>query len=51
VSTPVTWAEVEAGFEIDDFRIDNVPERVRKQGDLWKQLLAQKGRFSLEKFL
>jgi hypothetical protein len=31
--------------------MDNVPERVRKQGDLWKQLLAQKGRFSLEKYL
>jgi bifunctional non-homologous end joining protein LigD len=51
VSTPVTWAEVEAGFEIDDFRLDNMPDRVKKQGDLWKQLLAQKGRFSLGKFL
>ena len=47
VSTPVTWAEVEAGFQIDDFRIDNVPERVRKIGDLWKPLLASKGRFAL----
>jgi bifunctional non-homologous end joining protein LigD len=51
VSTPVTWAEVEAGFGIDDFRMDNVPDRVRKQGDLWKPLLATKGRFSLQKFL
>ena len=51
VSTPVTWEEVESGFEIDDFRMDNVPERVKKQGDLWKPLLASKGRFSLDKFL
>jgi len=28
-----------------------VPDRVRKQGDLWKPLLATKGRFSLQKFL
>jgi bifunctional non-homologous end joining protein LigD len=51
VSTPVTWNEVEAGFDIDDFRIDNVPARVRKLGDLWKPLLASRGRFRLEKFL
>jgi bifunctional non-homologous end joining protein LigD len=51
VSAPVTWDEVEAGFEIEDFRIDNVPERVRKLGDLWKPLLASRGRFSLEQFL
>ena len=25
---------------IEDFRIDNVPERVRKRGDLWAPLLA-----------
>jgi hypothetical protein len=31
--------------------MDNVPERVRKQGDLWKPLVATKGRFSLQKFL
>jgi bifunctional non-homologous end joining protein LigD len=51
VSTPVTWDEVEAGFEIDDFRLDNVPERVRKLGDLWKPLLGSRGRFELERLL
>jgi bifunctional non-homologous end joining protein LigD len=51
VSTPVTWEEVESGFEIDDFRMDNVPERVRKLGDLWKPLLGSKGRFALEQLL
>jgi bifunctional non-homologous end joining protein LigD len=51
VSTPVTWAEVEKGFAISDFRIDNVPGRLAKLGDLWKPLLAAKGRFKLEKLL
>jgi bifunctional non-homologous end joining protein LigD len=48
VSTPVTWDEIEEGIEIEDFRLDNVPERVRKIGDLWAPLLQSKGRFKLE---
>jgi bifunctional non-homologous end joining protein LigD len=48
VSTPVTWREVERGIEVEDFRIDNVPGRVRKVGDLWKPLLQPRGRFRLE---
>lgn len=51
VSTPVTWEEVEGGIAIEDFRIDNVPDRVAKRGDLWKPLLAARGRVSLERFL
>ena len=51
VSTPLTWEEVERGVSIGDFRIDNVPARVRKIGDLWKPLLAARGRFKLEKIL
>ena len=51
VSTPVTWKEVEKGVSIEDFRMDNVPARVKKLGDLWKPLLENKGRFRLEKFL
>ena len=51
VSTPVTWEEVERGVEIEDFRIDNVPERIEKLGDLWKPLLAARGRVGLEKYL
>jgi bifunctional non-homologous end joining protein LigD len=47
----VTWDEVEAGFKIEDFRIDNVPARVRKLGDLWKPLLAPRGRFPLDQLL
>jgi bifunctional non-homologous end joining protein LigD len=46
VSTPVEWKEVREGIEIDDFRIDNVPRRVEKLGDLWKPVLGKK-RFDL----
>jgi bifunctional non-homologous end joining protein LigD len=51
VSTPVTWKEIESGIKIDDFRIDNIPARVRKLGDLWKPLLSNKGRFRLNQLL
>ena len=51
VSTPVTWQEVERGAETEDFRIDNVPARIRQRGDLWKPLLAARGRFRLEDVL
>ncbi len=51
VSTPLTWSEVELGLAIADFRLDNVPARVRQLGDLWKPLLAQRGRFALERIL
>jgi bifunctional non-homologous end joining protein LigD len=39
---------VERGVEVEDFRLDNVPARVRKVGDLWKPLLQARGRFRLE---
>lgn len=51
VSTPVEWSEVERGISIDDFTVDNVPARLRKLGDLWKPLLAKRGRFKLEAYL
>ncbi|WP_394833131.1 non-homologous end-joining DNA ligase [Pendulispora rubella] len=38
VSTPVTWAEVAEGISIEAFRLENVPARVRKLGDLWAPL-------------
>jgi bifunctional non-homologous end joining protein LigD len=50
VSAPVTWKELERGVTIEDFRMDNVPARLRKLGDLWKPLLEKKGRVRLEKF-
>ena len=48
VSTPVTWEEVERGFRLEDFRLDNVPGRVRQLGDLWAPLEQARGRFKLE---
>jgi bifunctional non-homologous end joining protein LigD len=51
VSTPLTWKEVEKGVELSDFRIDTVPARLRKLGDLWTPLLAARGRFALERVL
>jgi bifunctional non-homologous end joining protein LigD len=51
VSTPITWKEVEAGVGLTDFRIDNVPARLRKLGDLWQPLLATRSRFPLEEVL
>jgi bifunctional non-homologous end joining protein LigD len=50
VSAPVTWQEVEQGVEIEDWRIDNVPARLKKRGDLWKPLVQQKGRTELSKY-
>jgi bifunctional non-homologous end joining protein LigD len=51
VSTPVTWEEVEAGLELDHFRIDNVRERFTHVGDLWSPMKAKRGRFDLRPLL
>jgi bifunctional non-homologous end joining protein LigD len=51
VSTPVTWEEIESGIRTEDFRMENVPARVRQLGDLWKPLVATRGRLRLEQFL
>jgi bifunctional non-homologous end joining protein LigD len=51
VSAPVTWEEVERGVKVEDFRMDTMPARVRRCGDLWKPLLARTGRFRLEEVL
>jgi len=51
VSAPLTWEELENGASIDDFRIDNMPERLRSIGDLWAPLLAANGRFDLTRLL
>jgi bifunctional non-homologous end joining protein LigD len=51
VSTPVTWEEIENGIAIEDFTMRNVPDRVQEVGDLFKPLLAKRGRFKLEQYL
>jgi bifunctional non-homologous end joining protein LigD len=50
VSTPITWAEVERGVEIEDFRLDNSRARFDAVGDLWKPILAARGRTNLAAF-
>ena len=48
VSTPLEWRELEAGAKLEDFRLGNVPERVRARGDLWAPLApGAPGRFDL----
>ncbi len=47
VSAPVSWQEIERGIRIEDFRLDNIPARLAEVGDLWKPLLAARGRFRL----
>jgi bifunctional non-homologous end joining protein LigD len=47
VSTPVTWQEVEKGCRIEDFRLDNVRNRLAKTGDLWKPLVEARKRVDL----
>lgn len=51
VSTPVTWEEVERGIRPEDFTMDVVLDRVKRDGDLWKGLLAARGRVKLEALL
>jgi bifunctional non-homologous end joining protein LigD len=50
VSTPLTWDEVEKGARIEDFRLDNVRQRIAGVGDLWKGLLGKRGRTNLGRF-
>ncbi len=51
VSTPVTWQEIDKGCRIEDFRLDNVRQRIAKAGDLWKPLLRARGRVDLRRYL
>jgi bifunctional non-homologous end joining protein LigD len=51
VSTPLEWDEVTRGVRIEDFRLENVRERLARIGDLWKPLLASRGRTDLGKFV
>lgn len=51
VSTPVTWDEVGPGLAIEQFRLQDVRDRLAQLGDLWKPLLSQKGRTDLTTFM
>lgn len=45
VSAPLLWQEVKQGFEIRDFTITSILERVKKLGDLFAPTLARKQNF------
>jgi bifunctional non-homologous end joining protein LigD len=51
VSAPLAWEELEAGARIEDFDIRNMPARIDRVGDLWKPMLAPRGRFDLATLL
>jgi bifunctional non-homologous end joining protein LigD len=51
VSTPVTWEEVEHGFNMEDFVLQNIPDRLAVKGDLWLPLLQETDRVRLENYL
>lgn len=51
VSAPVTWEEIEDGIEIEDFRVENMLDRLKDVGDLWKPTLAKTKRFDLSKLI
>ena len=51
VSAPLEWKEVAAGARIEEFHLRNVRRRIEKLGDLWKPLLAARGRTDLSKFV
>jgi bifunctional non-homologous end joining protein LigD len=42
-STPLTWAEVDAGVDPKAFTIRTLPTRVRQVGDLWEGLRTSPG--------
>jgi len=42
-STPLTWKEIDEGFDTRDFTLRTLPERLAETGDLWRPLLESKG--------
>ncbi|MGH7707336.1 MAG: non-homologous end-joining DNA ligase [Vulcanimicrobiaceae bacterium] len=51
VSAPIAWDEIAAGAATEDFRVDNMPARIARLGDLWAPLVARAGRFRLDRLL
>lgn len=48
VSAPVSWDEVESGISILDLRMDSMPARIERRGDLFKPVLDPRHRYRLE---
>lgn len=41
VSTPLHWDEVKKGLKLTDFNIRNLPQRLKAEGDLFKEVLGK----------
>ena len=41
VSTPLLWREVKKGLHPSEFTIENIPKRLKKMGDLFKDVLGK----------
>jgi bifunctional non-homologous end joining protein LigD len=42
-STPLTWKEVDEGFDTREFTIRTLPDRLARVGDLWRPLFTSRG--------
>jgi bifunctional non-homologous end joining protein LigD len=42
VSMPVSWNEIERGLAVTDYRLDNVPAILRRDGDRWAPMQAER---------
>jgi bifunctional non-homologous end joining protein LigD len=42
-STPLTWKEIDEGFDTRDFTMRTLPDRLATVGDLWRPLFTSKG--------
>jgi bifunctional non-homologous end joining protein LigD len=42
VSAPLSWNELKESLTIADFTMENMPARVKKKGDLWKDIAKAK---------
>ena len=51
VSTPLDWKEVKDKLDPGKFTMDNIPGRLEKKGDLFKNLLNEKWRAANSKIL
>lgn len=47
VSAPLEWAELDKNLKLADFTIENMQERLKDKGDLWKNMLKGKQTFEL----
>jgi bifunctional non-homologous end joining protein LigD len=41
VSAPLEWKEVEPTLDPRDFTIETVPDRVRRKGDIWANVMKK----------